>query len=304
MAAVLSVCTKEEQRSVICFLWSGGVSGAKILWRLSAQYGNSVLPQRSVYKWIEKFKNGHTNVTHEGAGRPSTATSDDNIEHVHDMVLLDRQLTIDEVANCLQISHGSAYEIIHNRLDFHKVCASWIPKQLTMLHKQMHLDIYQQNLDHYDKEGDAFLDRIITGDETWVHHYEPECKRQIMEWKHPQSPIREKFKGQPSAGKLMLIVFWDSQGPILEHYQERSSKINSSRYSEMLIDRLKPEIQSKCRGQLSKAMHCCMTVPVCILLPTQLKPSRNSSLRYWLNLCIVLISPLQTITCLVHSRRH
>jgi hypothetical protein len=39
------------------------------------------------------------------------------------MVLLDRQLTIDEAANHLQISHGSAYEIIHNRLGFHKVCA-------------------------------------------------------------------------------------------------------------------------------------------------------------------------------------
>ena len=56
--------------------------------RLSAQYGNSVLPQRSVYEWIETFKNCRTNVMHEeGAGRPSTATTDDNIERVCDMVL-------------------------------------------------------------------------------------------------------------------------------------------------------------------------------------------------------------------------
>jgi len=108
------------------------------------------------------------------------------------------------VANCLQISHGSAYEIIHNKRGFRKVCARWISKQLIMLHKQTRLDTCQQNLDRYDKESDAFLVRIITGDETWVHHYEPECKRQIMEWKHPQSPIRKKFKSQPSAGKLML----------------------------------------------------------------------------------------------------
>jgi response regulator of citrate/malate metabolism len=82
------------------------------------------LPQRSVYGWIEKLKNGRTSVTHEeGAGRLSTATTDNNIERVCDMVLLDRRLTIDEVANHLQISHGSAYKIIHNRLGFHKVCA-------------------------------------------------------------------------------------------------------------------------------------------------------------------------------------
>jgi len=57
------------------------------------------LPQWSVYERIEKLKNGHTIVTHEGAGRPSMATTDDNIEYVGDTVLLDRQMTTDEVAN-------------------------------------------------------------------------------------------------------------------------------------------------------------------------------------------------------------
>jgi hypothetical protein len=85
MAAPLSVCTKEEQRSVILFLWSESVSGAETLRRLSAQYGNSVLPQRSVYEWVEKLKNGRTSVTHgEGAGRLSTATTDDKIESVRE----------------------------------------------------------------------------------------------------------------------------------------------------------------------------------------------------------------------------
>jgi transposase len=85
MATPLSVYTKEEQRSAIRFLWSEGVSGAEIHRRLSAQYGNSVSPQGSVYEWIDKFKNGRKSVTHEeGAGRPSTATSDDNIERVRE----------------------------------------------------------------------------------------------------------------------------------------------------------------------------------------------------------------------------
>jgi len=73
-----------------------------------------------------------------------------------------------------------------------------------------------------------------------------------MEWKRPQTPIRKKFKSQSSAGKLMLTVFWDPEGPILEYYHDRGSTIKSACYSEMLNDRLKPEIRSKCRGQLSK----------------------------------------------------
>ena len=74
MTALLEVCTKEDQRAVFRILRSEGATGAKIHQRLWAQYGNSVLPQRSVYDWIEKFKNGRTSVTHgEGAGRTSTA---------------------------------------------------------------------------------------------------------------------------------------------------------------------------------------------------------------------------------------
>ena len=61
--------------------------------------------------------------------------------------------------------------------------------------------------------GRPFLSRIVTGDETWTHNYEPETKRQSMEWHHPQSP-RKKFKTTPSAGKLMITVFWDIDGVV------------------------------------------------------------------------------------------
>jgi hypothetical protein len=59
-------------------------------------------------------------------------------------------MTTDEVANHLQISSDSAYEIIHNLQCCIKMC----------------LDICQQHMDHYGNKCDVFLDRIITGDET------------------------------------------------------------------------------------------------------------------------------------------
>ncbi|GBN55977.1 hypothetical protein AVEN_117720-1 [Araneus ventricosus] len=46
MAAPLEVCTKEEQRGVIRFLWSEGVKGSEIHCRLSSQYGGSA-PSRT-----------------------------------------------------------------------------------------------------------------------------------------------------------------------------------------------------------------------------------------------------------------
>jgi hypothetical protein len=46
-------------------------------------------------------------------------------------------------------------------------------------------------------------------------------------------------------------------GPVLECYQERGTALNSARYSEMLIDRLKPAILNKRRGLLSKGVVLC-----------------------------------------------
>jgi hypothetical protein len=60
----------------------------------------------------------------------------------------------------------------------------------------------------------------------------------------------------------MFTVFRDSQGLVLE----RGTAINSSCYSDMLTDRLKPAIQSKLQGLLRKVLCCCTTMPVHILL--------------------------------------
>jgi len=57
---------------------------------------------------------------------------------------------------------------------------------------------------------------------------------------------------QPSAGKLMLTVFWDSQGPILETYQERGTIVTSATYCDILQRELKSTIRSNRRGKLSK----------------------------------------------------
>jgi hypothetical protein len=53
-------------------------------------------------RMVRKIKKWSHNITHEGAGRPSTATTD-NFKCVRDVTLLDRRLTVDEVANSLQI---------------------------------------------------------------------------------------------------------------------------------------------------------------------------------------------------------
>jgi hypothetical protein len=95
-------------------------------------------------------------------------------------------------------------------------------------------------------------------------------------WKYPTSLAKEKLKTQLSAGKVMLTVFWDSQGPILEPYQERGTTVNSAHYSEILRDKLKPAIQ----GLLSKGVALLHDNAICTQRLTLLKPSAIGTLRY------------------------
>jgi hypothetical protein len=88
--------------------------------------------------------------------------------------------------------------------------------------------VCQELLNQYEAEGDSFLDRIITGDEMWYHHYEPESKWQSMEWQHVNSQSKKKFKVPPLAGKVMCTVFWDRKGVILLDFREPRQTINSA----------------------------------------------------------------------------
>jgi hypothetical protein len=66
-----------------------------------------------------------------------------------------------------------------------------------------------------------------------------------MQWKHLSSPAAKKFKTQPSAGKLMLTVFWDTKGPILEYYQKHGTTVTSAGYFDKLQKKLRPAICTK-----------------------------------------------------------
>jgi hypothetical protein len=111
MAAPFSVCIKEEKGSVIRFLWANDVPRAETYSRFSAQYGNSTLPQRSVYEWITMNKTGCTSVTDVRSEGSFTSTTEENTERVPAMILDNRRVAIDEVAYHIRISHGSAHGI-------------------------------------------------------------------------------------------------------------------------------------------------------------------------------------------------
>ena len=77
-----------------------------------------------VYEWYKRFQDGREDVEDdEGPGRPSTSTTDKNVEKVKEMVMNDRRITIREVADDVGISIGSYHEFFSNFLGMKRVAA-------------------------------------------------------------------------------------------------------------------------------------------------------------------------------------
>ena len=163
------------------FLWAELVKPVEIHRRMLAQYGQSTMSQRKVYDWVERFRLGRTNVTDEGrSGQPSTSRTQDHIGRADAMIREDRLIVVSEVAAHLDISYGSAYAILHDDLGYREVCARWVSKERTVVHRRQRVEVATKLVRHYEADP-SILERTVTGHETWVNHSDPESKRQSME---------------------------------------------------------------------------------------------------------------------------
>ena len=89
---------------------------------LTKAYGESSMSKTRVYKWYKRFQNGREDVEDdERSGRPSTSTTDENVEKVKGMVMNNHRITIREAADDVGISIGSCHEIFSNVLGMKRV---------------------------------------------------------------------------------------------------------------------------------------------------------------------------------------
>jgi hypothetical protein len=92
---------------------------------------------------------------------------------------------IDSVVTLLGCSHDLAYSIMCGHLKFQKVCARCMPRELKDGAKINRMGLSLQHLLYYTDEREDMLNRIVTGNESWVHHCQSKSKRASMQWKYP-----------------------------------------------------------------------------------------------------------------------
>ena len=256
MASDAKACfsSKVEYLAVIRYLYLKGKTGKEIHGELADVYGSSAPSFAQVKFWVGEFKRGRMSLEDKASrsGRPLDATDEEMCKTVWDLVYSDRPIQVEEIVQEFGISHGSVSTILHDRLGMRKLTARWVPKSLSDEQMATRASVCSALLKRF-RSKDDFLLCLVTVDETWVHYYEPENKAQSRQWVGPGSPRPKKFKTQPSAGKMMATVFWDTKGVIMLDFLPKRSTITGVYYAN-LLDQLRTAIREKRRGKLSKGV--------------------------------------------------
>jgi hypothetical protein len=90
------------------------------------------------------------------------------------------------------------------------------------------MELALEHLCHYDAEREDTLNRIVTGDESWVHYFQPKSKHASIQWKHPSSPVTKKFSCP--INRQDYDALWYSQGVPLVHFQQPGETIDATLY--------------------------------------------------------------------------
>jgi len=186
-----------ETRAVTKFSFLQGKAPKEIyailketLWEYAPSYA-------TVKNWVARLKRGDfSTCAAPCSGRHKRVTTPEIIDKIHEIILEDRRISAKSIAEQPGISREWVGSIIHDDLEMRKLSAKWVLKCLNVDQKRQQCQTSEQILEFFWRNPNDFLSRLVTMDETWLYHYEPETKQQSMEWRHSGSP---RPKENPSA---------------------------------------------------------------------------------------------------------
>ena len=128
--------------------------------------------RNTIKKWAAEFKRGRQSLDDDPReGRPSLAITDENVRTAETRIMADRRVTVQQTAEDVGISAGSVSTIIHGRLSMNRDCSKWVPRLLTTVMRANRRACSDELLAMVEAEHE-FFNRLVTADESWVHHHD------------------------------------------------------------------------------------------------------------------------------------
>ena len=198
-----------------------------------------LLKYATVCKWVCRFNDGRESIENEPrAGRPVSVLTEKNVATVKTLIEEDACYTLQEIEELSGIHLSSVLKILRERLGLRKICARWVPHLLTDEQKQSPVRLAGQIIEKYDKCDPCRLEEIVTGDEIWIYHFQPDSKAKSKVWvssegKRPVIACRCK-----TSNHMLYAIFFDSKGPALQIPVPKGISVTGKFYRESVLTQL------------------------------------------------------------------
>ncbi len=143
------------------------------------------------------------------------------------------------------ISKTSIHQVLKKDLNLSKLSPKFVPKVLTQAQKDFHVRLCEINLPGL-RADDWYIEKFVTGDESWIAVLEVETKAASCEWvqKGRNAPRPMKALCQRAEKKSMFTIFFDQTGPILAEFMAQGGTVTADSYCDVLR-RLKENLRRK-----------------------------------------------------------
>ncbi len=237
------------QRCCIWFSFAKGRSFADTMGDLKQVFWRESLNERSVRRWWKDFVSGARTrdslSDKRRSGRPRSARTQENKDLIFDLVQADRRITIAQIMYQTGFTYGSVHRMLKKDLGMSRIAAKFVPRMLSNIELNLREMISHDWLDKVEADA-TIIDRIITGDESWVWCFEPESKRESTQWIQRGVDQRpKKFRRSQSTKKVMIAAFFDHEGLVHVDFLD-GKKVDSEAYIDILM-RLRDSIRTKRR---------------------------------------------------------
>lgn len=235
-----SVDKKDEIRAYIKARSKLGCSLKQLMTELSTAYGPSCVSYDTVRRWKKKFESGVECIKNAPkSGRPKSASRNEIVSKIKDIIEGDARFTVRDIARKVGISLSTVHFILKKHLKVRKISARWVPHLLTDEQKRQRVKVAKKLLQMFPKYDKKQFANVVTGDETWVHYFEPVRKVSNKIWatKHNKRPIIAKRS--LSAKKVLYAIFFSGEGVAIKVPVKKGKSITGKYYKDVVLKKLK-----------------------------------------------------------------
>ena len=202
---------------------------------ISTAFGPSCVSFDTVRRLKKKFESGVESIKNAPkSGRPKSASRKEIISKIKEIIEGDARFTVCDIARKVGISLSTVHLILKVR----QISARWVPHLLTDEQKRQRVKVAKKLLQMFPKYDKKQFANVVTGDETWVHYFEPVRKVSNKIWatKHSKRPIIAKRS--LSTKKVLYAIFFSGEGVAIKVPVKKGKSITGKHYKDVVLKKL------------------------------------------------------------------